>query len=144
MFCRMRAEAIFAPVCLLALWTAAILAVTGFRRIVAVQRRRISRDAFKLGESPEVPVAVALANRNLMNLLEMPVLFYVVAVAFYVTHRVAPGVVRLAWVYVGLRVLHSCEHLSTNHILRRLVLFASSNVVLVALWIRFVAALRAH
>jgi hypothetical protein len=105
-----------------------------------VRRRRISRQAVRLGESPEVPADVAVANRNLMNLLEMPLLFYVVAVAFYVTHHVAPGVVTLAWVYVGLRVLHSCEHLTTNHVLRRLALFAASNVVLVVLWIRFIRA----
>jgi len=136
----MRAEAIFGPVSALALWTGVVLLATGFRRIGAVRRRRISRQAFRLGESPEVPADVAVANRNLMNLLEMPLLFYVVAVAFYVTHHVAPGVVTLAWVYVGLRVLHSCEHLTTNHVLRRLALFAASNVVLVVLWIRFIRA----
>lgn len=133
----MRGESIFAPVSVLALWTGAILLVTGFRRIRAVRTRRIGQDAFRLGESADVPADVTLANRNLMNLLEMPVLFYVVAIASYVTHHAA-GAVGLAWVYVVLRVLHSLEHLTTNHVRRRLVLFASSNFVLVALWVRFI------
>ena len=136
----MRAEAIFAPVSVLALWTGVVLLVTGYRRIGAVRRRRVSARAFQFGESAEVPAHVAVANRNLMNLLEMPLLFYVVAVAFYVTHHAGGGAVRLAWVYVALRVLHSCEHLTTNHVIRRLVLFAASNIVLIALWIRFIRA----
>lgn len=136
----MRADAIFAPVSVLALWTGLVVAITGFRRIRAVRARRVSARAFRLGESAEVPEDVAVANRNLMNLLEMPVLFYVVAIAFYVTHHVGRGPLTLAWIYTALRILHSCEHLTTNHILRRLALFATSNVVLLALWIRFVRA----
>ncbi|MES1208864.1 MAG: MAPEG family protein [Pseudomonadota bacterium] len=136
----MRADAIFAPVSVLALWTGLVVAITGFRRIRAVRARRVSARAFRLGESAEVPEDVAVANRNLMNLLEMPVLFYVVAIAFYVTHHVGRGPLTLAWIYAALRILHSCEHLTTNHILRRLALFATSNVVLLALWIRFVRA----
>lgn len=134
----MSSGAIFAPVAALALWTCFVLAVTGFRRIRAVQARRCRRDAFKLGESPDVPADVAVANRNLMNLLEMPVLFYVFAIASYVTHHAGRAPVTLAWIYVGLRVLHSAEHLTANHILRRLALFFASNVVLATMWIRFV------
>ena len=137
----MRAEAIFAPVSVLALWTGVVLLLTGARRILAVRARRIPRNAFQMGESPDVPDDVAIVNRNLMNLLEMPVLFYVVSIAFYVTHHVRPGVVVLAWIYVGLRLLHSWEHLTTNHVLRRLTAFALSNVALVALWFRFAATL---
>ncbi len=137
----MRAEVIFAPVSGLAVWTAGILVLTGFRRLRALQRRRISPQRFRLGESADVPPDVAVANRNLMNLLEMPLLFYVVAVAFYVTHHVGPRVVGLAWLYVALRVLHSCEHLTSNQLLRRALLFAGSNVVLVFLWFRLIAAL---
>lgn len=39
-----------------------------------------------------------------------------------------------AWVYVGLRVLHSLIHLTYNHVIQRMLVFAASNVVLVALW----------
>lgn len=135
----MRPERIFAPVCVLALWTGFVVLLTGIRRVMAVRRRRISRQAFRLGESADVPEDVAVANRNLMNLLEMPILFYVVAIALFVTHH-ASGAVGLAWAFVALRVLHSCEHLTSNNILRRLTLFAASNVVLVILWVRLIVA----
>ena len=134
----MRAEAIFGPVSALALWTGVVLMMTGARRILAVRAGRLRSHAFRLGESAEVPEDVAVPNRNLMNLLEMPVLFYVACIAFYVTRRVNTGVVVMAWVYVGLRLVHSAIHLTSNHVGRRLLAFALSNFVLVALWITFI------
>src|SRR5947209_9365455 len=97
----MRAEAIFAPMSVLALWTGFVMLLTGVRRVWAVRRRRVSADAFRLGETADVPADVAVVNRNLMNLLEMPLLFYVVCLSLFVTRHVAPPVVRLAWLYVG-------------------------------------------
>ncbi len=138
---RMRPESIFAPVSALALWTVLVMGLTGFRRVRAVRARRVSPRAFHLGESPEVPPDVAVANRNLMNLLEMPVLFYVVTIGFYVTHHVSHRALLLAWIYVGLRVLHSLEHLTRNNVLLRLTAFTLSSVVLVMLWLRFIIAL---
>ena len=137
----MRPEAIFLPVCILALWTGTVLAMTGLRRILAVRAGQIPEGAFRLGESPQVPPNVSLPNRNLMNLLEMPVLFYVLCVAVYVTHHVTPVVVILAWSYVVLRLAHSAIHLTTNRVIHRLVAFALSNFVLLFLWIDFLSSL---
>ena len=134
----MRDESIFAPVSVLALWTGAVLLLTGVRRLRAVAAGRIRGDAFRLGESPEVPPEVVVTNRNYMNLLEMPVLFYVVCIALYVTHHVARAPLALAWIYVGLRLAHSLVHLTTNRIRRRLALFAASNFVLLSIWIWFI------
>jgi hypothetical protein len=133
-----RAEAIFGPVSVLALWTGGVLLMTGLRRVIAVRNRRIRKGAFRYGESPEVPDDVKVWNRNLMNLLEMPILFYVVSIGFYVTRHVTPGVVTLAWVYVALRLAHSLVHLTTNRVIVRLGVFAVGNVVLVAQWIAFI------
>jgi hypothetical protein len=134
----MKPETIFAPVSVLAIWTAAVVFLTGFVRIRAARQGRTPRDAFRLGEAPGVPPDVTVVNRNLMNLLEMPVLFYVVCIAYYVTRHVNPGLVRLAWVFVALRVVHSLIHLTTNRVLHRLVAFAASNAILLTMWIRFV------
>jgi hypothetical protein len=133
----LRAEAIFGPVGMLALWTMAVLLLIGFRRLTATRAGRVPVNAFRLGESPEVPDDVALPNRNLINLLEVPLLFYVVCLALYVTHQVQLGCLRLAWIYVGLRVVHSLIHLTTNNVRQRLMVFALSNFALVTLWIWF-------
>jgi len=47
----------------------------------------------------------------------------------------------MAWSYVVLRIAHSVVHLTYNRLAHRGSLFALSNVVLVALWIRFFATL---
>lgn len=131
----MRAEAIFRPVGLLALWTMLVLVMTAVRRVRAVRAGRVKRSAFRLGESDDVPDDVVIANRNLMNLLEMPLLFYVVCLCLYVTHHVQPRPLGLAWTYVALRIVHSCIHLTSNKVMHRLTVFGLSNVVLTVIWI---------
>jgi len=130
-------NAIFRPVVVLALWTGMVVALTGLRRLWAVKQGRVPTRVFVAGESPEVPDDLRIPNRNLMNLLEMPLLFYVVCTAFYVTGRVAPGVVSLAWAYVGLRLAHSLVHLTYNRVFHRFLVFATSNIVLLVMWIQF-------
>lgn len=131
------AHAIFQPVVVLAIWTGAVMLMTGVARVWAVRKGRVPVRVFSAGEAPEVPEDLRIPNRNLMNLLEMPVLFYVVCTAFYVTGRAAPGVVSLAWAYVGLRLVHSIIHLTYNRVGHRFLAFAASNIVLLVMWIRF-------
>lgn len=131
----MNNPSILYPVFALAAWTGLVLLLIPFHRIRAVRRREVRGSDFRLGESPAVPDAVRIPNRNYMNLLEVPVLFYVVCLLIYVAVLPSPGAIWLAWAYVVLRVLHSGVHLTYNHVIHRLVLFAVSNGVLVMLWV---------
>jgi hypothetical protein len=131
----MRAEAIFVPVAVLAIWTIVVLFLTGARRVRAVRAGRVPARAFRFGESADVPPDVAIVNRHLMNLLEMPLLFYVVVLGFYVTRQGSAGVFWLSWVYVALRLMHSFVHLTSNRIIPRLATFAAGNVALLAMWL---------
>ena len=81
----MRDAAILLPIFALALWTAVVLFLLPITRVRAGFRREIVVDDFKYGESDHVPPRVSLPNRNFMNLLELPMLFYVVCIALYVT-----------------------------------------------------------
>jgi hypothetical protein len=103
-------------------------------RVRAGLRREIVPDDFKYGESASVPSYVSIPNRNYMNLLELPMLFYVVCVLLYVTAGASSFAVGLAWLYVALRILHSAIHLSYNHVIHRLTVFSLSNAALTALW----------
>lgn len=123
------------PVFALAGWTGLVLLLIPIVRVRAGLRQQIVPDDFKYGESASVPAHVRLPNRNYMNLLELPVLFYVVSLLLYVTDGASAPALGLAWTYVALRVAHSLIHLSYNHVIHRLVAFATSNVVLVALWV---------
>jgi hypothetical protein len=125
------------PMLALVGWTMTVLGLVAGRRLTS----RLHPREFKLGESAAVPPQVALPNRNLMNLLEIPVLFYVVALTFYVTQQVTPLAVGLAWAFVAFRIVHSGVHLTYNNVLHRLGFFASANFVLIALWIHLLVRL---
>ena len=92
-------------------------------------------DDFRYGESGNVPVAVSLPNRNYMNLLELPRLLYVACLIAYLATEPSVIVTGLAWAYVGTRVAHSVIHLTCNAVLHRLLVFALSNIVLLAPWV---------
>lgn len=131
----MNNHAILYPIFALAWWTSCVLLLIPIARIRAGRRREIVVDDFKYGESSAVPPHVSIPNRNYMNLLELPVLFYVAGVLLLVSPCTSLPSIYLAWLYVGLRIVHSVIHLTYNKVLHRLAAFATSNAVLVALWI---------
>jgi hypothetical protein len=130
----MSANAILFPVVVLVALTYAVGLRMYVARVGAARAGRVKVKDFRLGESPEVPADVALPNRNFMNLFEMPLLFYVACLAFYVTATVDVLALTLAWLYVACRIAHSFVHLVYNNVLHRLAAFGASNVVLLALW----------
>jgi hypothetical protein len=131
---------IFGPMTALALLTLGVLGYTGYKRFSAGFAGRVKGSDFRYGETANVPPDVAVANRNLMNLLEMPVLFYAVCLALYATGHVTSVTLCLAWLYVASRAVHTAIHLAYNRILYRFAPYALSNVVLLGLWLWFAAA----
>jgi hypothetical protein len=129
------------PMAALAALTFAVLLLIPVRRFRAGAAGQVSYDDFKYGESARVPPEVALPNRNMMNLLELPVLFYVACLTYFVAGRTDEWALLLAWAYVGLRIAHSAIHLTYNRVRHRLVAFAASNVALVMLWTNLARAL---
>src|ERR1700756_127281 len=108
-------EQILLPVGALALLTFLVLMLIPFRRFRAAFAGEVGAGDFRYGESARVPGEVSIPNRNYMNLLELPVLFYVVCVLNYVSGPVVSGTtLTLAWLYVALRALHSAIHLTYN------------------------------
>ncbi len=137
----MTQEAIFWPVIALVALTFAVGGLTLTKRLNAAFANRVGPKDFRYGESDRVPADVALPNRNLMNLLELPVLFYAVCLSLFVTKHVTGIEVALAWAFVVARVAHSIVHLSSNNVLHRMLAYNAGSIMLVALWIRFALAL---
>ena len=134
-------NAIFYPVAALVALTFAVGVRMYLARSGAARGGRVKIKDFRLGESANVPADVALPNRNFMNLLETPVLFYVACVILYVTGGVDALALTLAWLYVGLRAAHSVVHLTYNNVIHRLAAFAASMAVLLVLWTKLVVSL---
>src|ERR1041385_4209592 len=113
-------ELILLPMGALALLTFLVLLLIPIRRFRAAFAGRVGAADFRYGESARVPGEVSIPNRNYMNLLELPMLFYVVCVLNYVTSpTVSAGTLALAWTYVAFRALHSLIHLTYNNVMHR-------------------------
>ena len=133
---------IFYPVIALALQTAIIVFYLGSRRFRAVKRGEASADYFRTftSEPPRDTLAVQ-AERNVKNLFEAPVLFYVVCLAAFQAGAVDPWLVGLAWAYVASRAGHSLIHLTSNKLRHRFRVFILSWLVLIAIWAKFTSSL---
>lgn len=133
--------ALLQPMAVLALWTLSVLLLVPIARFKAGARGEVDFDDFKHGESARVPVHTRVPNRVFMNLLEVPVLFYVACLVAVILQQTTPTQTALAWTYVALRVLHSLIYLGFNKVPLRLTVFALSNVVVAVMWVLLLAPL---
>lgn len=78
----------------------------------------------------------AAASNNLKNLFELPVLFYVAVLLSLLLLIQDELLVRLAWGFVLLRVVHSAVHCSYNNVTHRFIAYAISCLFLLFIWIR--------
>jgi len=81
--------------------------------------------------------ATQIANAY-ANQLELPVLFYVLTILAYVTHKAGILFVVLAWLFVIFRLLHAFVHVTSNNVNVRGPLFGGSAVVLAIMWIIYI------
>jgi len=137
----MTQDAILLPACALALWTIVVLGLVPFRRVSASLAGRTHVKDYRYGESANVPGDVSLANRNYMNLLELPILFYFVCLSLVATNRVDQTYVYLAWAFVAMRVVHSLVHLTYHNVLHRLMVFAVGNILIAVVLLRLTLSL---
>lgn len=68
--------------------------------------------------------------------MEQPTQFYAVALALALLGVQNPTDVKLAWAYVGLRVVHSVVQATRNRIMVRFGLFLISSIVLATFTVR--------
>jgi len=122
------------PMLALVGWTLIVLLGVPIQRFKAAKNKSVTVKDFKYGESPDVPSEACIANRNFMNLLEVPLLFYVLSIIQFITNAPVEYFLPLAWLFVLLRIIHSAVHLSYNNVMHRMGVFAISNIVLMVMW----------
>ncbi len=133
---------ILQPAAVLALLTLTVLLMLPIRVFKAQFAKKVSlQDDFKYGVSADAPAEISVLNRNYINLLEAPILFYVASLLIFVTNKADTTFLYLAWTYVGLRILHSTIHLTYNRVLHRGLIFGASVSVLAVIWVRILLAL---
>ena len=123
-----------APVIALAAWTFVIWAWMYLTRIPAIRRAKMRLDpqAPRGEQMATLPAKVRWKADNYNHLMEQPTVFYAVAIALSLMHA-PPAAAIVAWVYVGLRIVHSLWQTLVNVIEVRFALFFLSSIALAVL-----------
>ncbi|MEE2565481.1 MAPEG family protein [Hyphobacterium marinum] len=122
----------------LALLTLAVYVLMTILGIAANAKGELSKEysLTKTGTPP--PAWVGNAARNLINLCELPVLFYALVALSYATGQETGGLqLTLAWVFVASRYAHTLIHVTINTMGLRFLAHRVGAGVLVAMWIIF-------
>jgi hypothetical protein len=134
-------EIIYPVFCLVVL-TFILAFGTGISRLISVSRRQINPKYFRLMSGDTPPEYVQKIERNFANLLEVPILFYLLAGLVITLQINSLLIFNLAWLYVALRLAHTIIHVSYNNVSHRLTLFVLSIVTLLAMWIQLFMLVR--
>ena len=129
---------ILQPVVALTIWSMVMWAWMYATRIPAMSKSPDVDAVTKVGGTGKdldaiLPPHVQWKAHNYNHLHEQPTLFYAVAIVLAIIGQGDGMNALLAWIYVGLRVIHSLVQVTANRVLVRFVLFALSGLVLIAL-----------
>ena len=111
----------------------------GASRLISVKKGHVAADYYKLLSGATPPDYVVKFGRNFSNLLEVPILFYVLGVLMVALDITSPVIHALAWCFVGLRVAHSVIHITYNHPKHRFYAFLASCLIVLAMWVQLIA-----
>jgi hypothetical protein len=131
----MRHEAIFAPMIGFTFLVFLLWMRLGFVRISGARRGIVSADYIRVGGGPEPLEYVVVTHRHFSNLFEVPVLFYAVCIAFFVTRTVDGLAISLAWFFVVARLAHTALVLTTNRPTQRVIPYVLSSFAVFGLWL---------
>ena len=129
---------ILQPVVALMIWTMIVWAWMYAARIPAMQASKdIDTRNLHGGTGKDLdgvlPDRVQWKAHNYNHLHEQPTVFYAVAIVLAIIGAGDGVPALLAWIYTGLRVMHTIVQVTANKVMVRFVLFAVSSVVLIAL-----------
>ncbi len=133
----MRTDPIWLPCTAMVLVTALVWVKLYVDRIGEMRGKRIDPQSLATTRGAASRLENTQAADNFRNLFEVPVLFYVLCVAIAVNGGSTAGLVAAAWLFVGLRALHSLIQVSYNRVMHRFLVYASSTVLLFGMWVAF-------
>ena len=108
----------------------------GISRFVCSKNGSVDSKYFRLfsGETP--PEYVTKFERNLSNLLEFPLLFYILCLIAIFLKINDQLLLAEAWIFVGIRFAHTMVHVTYNNPLHRFFAFLLSSTLLLIMWIQ--------
>jgi hypothetical protein len=130
------AAVVLAPVFVEVALTLGLLFWVGYLRVRLVRDGSVQIRDIALREPNWPPHVLQIANAY-QSQVELPLLFYLLAVLALFTGRATVALVVLAWVFVVTRLLHALVHVTTNNVPRRFFLFLSGALILLIMWLLF-------
>jgi hypothetical protein len=129
---------ILAPLIALVLWSFVMWAWLYATRIPAIVKNKIALDPHRPKEEfqSRLPAHVRWKADNYNHLMEQPTLFYAVVLTLALIGEGTDLNAGLAWLYVGLRVVHSLLQAIVNVIILRFAIFMTASVVLLVMALR--------
>jgi hypothetical protein len=109
-------------------------------RVGEMKARRLGMQDVSTSLQVTAGLSKVQAADNFKNLFEVPVLFYALCALLLATQQASPGMVQAAWIYVGLRWLHSLIQCTYNNVTHRFGVYFISTMWLMGMW----AAMCAH
>ena len=137
-----------APAAVLVAWSLVMLIWMALTRLPAMKKAQVGFGNSKPGGRGQdlegvVPDKVQWKSHNYAHLMEQPTLFYAVSVIIALMGAGALDVV-FAWIYVGLRIVHSIWQVTVNVVKVRFLLFLASTAALIYLAYRALALTLFH
>jgi hypothetical protein len=129
---------ILAPLIALVLWSFVMWAWLYATRIPAIVKNKIVLDPHRSKEEFHalLPAPVRWKADNYNHLMEQPTLFYAVVLTLAFIGQGTGLNAGLAWLYVGLRIVHSLVQATVNVIMLRFAIFMVASVVLLVMALR--------
>jgi hypothetical protein len=129
--------ALIPPVVALVVLTAIVWLMMLVYRNVALIRGTASLRYFRAFTDDKPAEWIERPARTYMNLLELPILFYVVCLLMLTTGRFDAVQVSLAWIFVMTRYAHAFIYIGFNYVPLRFVAFLCGVLTLAVIWARF-------
>lgn len=139
-------EQLLGPVIALVAWSMVMWVWMYATRLPAMFAMKMKPDpnAPRGEQMAQLPPAVRWKADNYNHLMEQPTIFYAVVIALALLGETSQVSLWSAWIYVGLRVIHSVVQAMVNKIEVRFLLFVLSNFPLFVLTWCAAAAFLAH
>jgi len=115
-----------------------MVAGLGASQVISVKKGMLDRRYLKLFSGYDVPEGITKLRRNFSNLLEVPILFYVLCITLLVLDLHNELMLNFAWAFVILRVIHSIIHITYNNPLYRFFAFLFSTSLLITMWVKLI------
>jgi len=126
-----------APLFALAAVTLLVWMTMLVQRALHMRRNRITPEDMPTRAAADAKFGSAQASNNaLMNLCELPILFYVLWILLFVMKQNDALYLLLGWIFVSLRTVQALVHVTYNKVMHRGLAYLLSSVVLWLMWAR--------